>query len=314
MYLDLDLLANLVALDRHRHFGRASAHLNLSVSALSRRLSRLEAQVGARLVERGPGGFAQLTAAGDRVLARAEPLLRAARDLRHFAVDPATHVVRLGVPGAPSDHFPDWKWRLLARAFAEAVPGVRVAVTGVGFGECTTAVQAGQVDVMLAQVDPEQRGSTEVALMQAGRILVISSKHELAGRETVHAADLIDLPLLRETRATDAWFSPWMLGDIERHRPDRVRRISVNSFADVAAWLQTASAATITTEMMAPMVRPWMSAPLIVDVPRLQLRASYRTQDRRPGLRELLSLLQLFGTVLAGAEPAPDLETDETDE
>ena len=66
MDLDLAQVRAFVAVVDHQHFGRAASSLSLSQQALSKRVARLEAQVGL-LLERRRGGIG-LTAAGERLL------------------------------------------------------------------------------------------------------------------------------------------------------------------------------------------------------------------------------------------------------
>src|SRR3954447_7620491 len=71
--LDLAQVRAFVAVVDHRHFGRAARSLAMSQQALSKRVARLELQVG-RLLERRRDGVA-LTPAGERFLAGARQLL-----------------------------------------------------------------------------------------------------------------------------------------------------------------------------------------------------------------------------------------------
>jgi DNA-binding transcriptional LysR family regulator len=48
MDLDLSCVASFLVLLDERHYGRAAAKLNLTSSALSKRIQRLERQVGVR--------------------------------------------------------------------------------------------------------------------------------------------------------------------------------------------------------------------------------------------------------------------------
>ncbi|MGH3249349.1 MAG: LysR family transcriptional regulator, partial [Trebonia sp.] len=61
--IDLALARSFIVVAEQRHFGRAAAALHLTPSSLSRQITRLERQVGARLLDRTPRGT-QLTEAG----------------------------------------------------------------------------------------------------------------------------------------------------------------------------------------------------------------------------------------------------------
>ena len=77
--MELDHVEAFVAIVRHGGFTRASAALHLSQPAVSRRIGLLEAELGAPLFERLPGG-PLLTEAGHAFLPHAESLLASMRD------------------------------------------------------------------------------------------------------------------------------------------------------------------------------------------------------------------------------------------
>jgi DNA-binding transcriptional LysR family regulator len=73
---DWDGLRIFLAVDRARTLAAAARRLGIDETTVARRLSRLEKQIGAPLLERAPGGFA-LTAAGEGVRGAAEEMERA---------------------------------------------------------------------------------------------------------------------------------------------------------------------------------------------------------------------------------------------
>ena len=101
--LDLECVASFLILCEEGHFGRASSRLHLTSSALTKRVQRLEYQIGAQLVERGPSGTSALTSVGWQFLPHAKALLdlaRMAKDAARTAAHvPAKENVRIGVPG-----------------------------------------------------------------------------------------------------------------------------------------------------------------------------------------------------------------------
>src|SRR5688572_4574942 len=127
MDLTLRQLEYVVAVARHRHFGRAAEACHASQPALSAGIAQIEAATGIRLFERGRGGV-RTTAAGEEVVRRAEDVLARVEDLRGSVGalrTPFSAPLRLGViptvapfvlPGvvpALRAHFP--KLRLVLR-------------------------------------------------------------------------------------------------------------------------------------------------------------------------------------------------------
>ena len=93
----------LVALDDHRHFGRAALACHVTQPALSNALRALEESFGTAIVKRGRN-FAGFTAEGERVLVSARKILREhellQQDLRSRADDPLGHLLIGAVPTA----------------------------------------------------------------------------------------------------------------------------------------------------------------------------------------------------------------------
>jgi DNA-binding transcriptional LysR family regulator len=77
----LDSMRYLVALEQHRHFGRAASACHITQPALSNALRSLEAELGVAIVRRGRS-YEGLTVEGERVLASANRLLREQELLR----------------------------------------------------------------------------------------------------------------------------------------------------------------------------------------------------------------------------------------
>lgn len=80
----LKQLRYLDAVARHGHFGRAAEDCAVTQPALSMQIKELEAELGAVLIERLPGG-AQLTGVGQEVASRSARVLRDVQDLADSA-------------------------------------------------------------------------------------------------------------------------------------------------------------------------------------------------------------------------------------
>lgn len=78
--MNINLLNSFVVLADRLHFGEAAHHLNLSQPALTKQIRRLEEDLGAPLLERGPQGCA-LTPFGRYFLDQARPLVHQAHEV-----------------------------------------------------------------------------------------------------------------------------------------------------------------------------------------------------------------------------------------
>lgn len=307
MDMNLEQLEDFAVLAAEQHFGRAAARLHLSPSALSRRVQRLEQAMGVRLVERDGGGFTGLTPAGQRFLPRAELLLRHADGaLRAAQAAPAVPHVCLGIPGAPSDHFPAPAWQALVVGLDRMLPGCRVEAVGVPYGLLTASVLTGRVDVLLTTGDVDRPGLDAVPLIAVERICLLPPGHALAGAPEVTMADVADLPMIVEPRATPQWMSPWVLGDVRGRREMRLVEVRARSLADVKATVLSGAAVTLATSTLLPFLEPPLSAPLVSDAPPIELSALRRAHDDRDEVLALLDVLKVLSTVLRPAgRPSP---------
>lgn len=93
--MELRALQYFVTVAEELHFGRAAQRLSIVQPAVSQQISRLERELGVRLLER-TSRRVRLTPAGERVLAAARETLAAAARVRVAAGHPAA-VLRIGV-------------------------------------------------------------------------------------------------------------------------------------------------------------------------------------------------------------------------
>lgn len=96
--MNLRDLRYLVALDEHRHFGRAAEASFVSQPTLSTQLKKLEDELGVQLIERG--NPVMLTEVGRAIVTRAREVLREVEQIREEARrhrDPEAGSLRLGL-------------------------------------------------------------------------------------------------------------------------------------------------------------------------------------------------------------------------
>ncbi len=184
--MDLAQVRAFVAAVDAGHFGRAAAGLSISQQALSKRIARLEADLGVRLLNRGVGGVT-LTAAGRRFLdparrlvAAGEAAVAAARqEERPLRLDAWGHLflpmrtVRQAlslVPDLPVDPGQ-------ARDLAAAVSALAREEIDAGFGRVyPEGVTGGGLVHRLVRLEPVDA--------------VLSAHHELASRDALRPAEL----------------------------------------------------------------------------------------------------------------------------
>jgi DNA-binding transcriptional LysR family regulator len=149
----MNLLASmryLVALDEHRHFGRAAQACFITQPALSNALRALEAEYGVVIVRRGRT-YVGLTHEGERVLATAQRMLRESevlqQELRSSDENPAGRLRMAAVPTAIP---------VLARFAAllrERHPGIVPAVLSMSSQDLETGLESLSLDLALGYTE-----------------------------------------------------------------------------------------------------------------------------------------------------------------
>jgi DNA-binding transcriptional LysR family regulator len=187
---------------RRQSFSRAGEALALTQPAVSQQVRALETQLGMRLVERGPGGFA-LTPAGELLLAHAnavsERLQLADAQLREAVAAARAHL-RLGA-------FPSILAAVVPAALQRLQAGVEeleLSVVEGGTAELVEAVRDGRIHVALCFQDAadsprEHEGTRRHELLEEPMLAAVGPKHRLAGRRRIRLAELAKEPWIAAT-------------------------------------------------------------------------------------------------------------------
>ncbi len=148
--LDLDLVRTFVTIARLGRFSRAAARLGRQQSTISLQITRLEAALDVRLLERSPQSL-RLTDAGERFLSHAERLLAAndaaVAELREPVM---AGTVRLGTP----EDFATSRLPEVLSRFTHAYPAVALEVTCDLTLTLLEGFDAGRFDLVLAKREP----------------------------------------------------------------------------------------------------------------------------------------------------------------
>jgi DNA-binding transcriptional LysR family regulator len=176
--LDFAKLRAFELVVRHGTLQVAAARLNLTVSAVSTQIKRLEEIVGAKLFARTPGRLT-ITAAGERFAADTRELLEAAEQaLRRLdeTVGHSGHVdLSLGA---------DYAWLFMPKidAFSARHRAITTTIRIHRGTEAMTALQKGQVDFAIGAFQRRPKG-VRVTTVATSTMSMI-----LRGRDTVDAA------------------------------------------------------------------------------------------------------------------------------
>jgi DNA-binding transcriptional LysR family regulator len=207
--LDLRLVRSFTVVAEHEHFGRAAAALHLTASSLSRQISRLERQLGARLLERTPRGT-RLTEAGEVFLPLATAVLRCA----------AQATARTRAAAQPSRITIGYIANIIVtpavRELRHRHPDAEVRTLHLAWNEPRAALLDHRVDAVVARL-PFPTGQLHVTVLyDEPRALLVPLDHRLAGKESVTLDDIAGEPLPRARQSDPAWDAFWRIDP----RPD----------------------------------------------------------------------------------------------
>jgi len=197
--IDLTSLQLFVAVCEQGSIGRAAEQEFIAASAVSKRLSDLEATVGAPLLERHSRGV-RLTAAGDSLLHHARSLLygleKMQGELQEYAGGVRGHVrihanISAIVQFLPED----------LGSFARAHPEVKIDLEEHLSSEVLDAVRQGAADIGICRLPTGgANGAAETLQRRSYRpdqlVLVVPQGHALAGRSAMAFEDALDCDIV----------------------------------------------------------------------------------------------------------------------
>jgi DNA-binding transcriptional LysR family regulator len=183
------------AVAHHRSFTRAAEELAVTQPSVSHQVAALEQEIGARLIDRRPGGL-QLTAAGALLLEHADAIAvrfdLAALQLAEIADDERS-LLRIGA-------FPTALAGLVPSAVAQvraAHPHARVTVEESAADELPERLRSGELHLAVDFQDAalprrEFEGTERRDLMREPFLVTLPPDHRLAGQKAVRLRDLAD--------------------------------------------------------------------------------------------------------------------------
>jgi DNA-binding transcriptional LysR family regulator len=274
-------LEYFVAVAEELSFTRAAERLYVSQPAVSKQVRRLEAELRAELFVRRARQLA-LTAAGEALLPRARALLAdwtgttaevraaAATAGRTLTVGFHTRIGRGLVPA-------------ITATMQLRLPGWRLQFRQVTWDDPAVGLRGGGVDVALAWL-PVPPGLAARRIATEDRCVALPAAHPLAGRRSLHFAEIADEPFVAHPPSAGPVREYWLATD-RRSGPPRIAAEATTAdeaFELVAAGegllLQPAgSCATYRREDVVH--RP------VLDLWPAELAVVWRADDHRPAVR-----------------------------
>jgi len=161
--LDVELLTGFVAVVEERSIKLAARRLGLTPSAVSMQLRRLEDRVARPLLDRG-GSAITLTEDGHVLLGYARRILDLMDEARmKLSTPPLAGSIEVGLP----EWLADSRLQGLFARFARCHPDLRLSVRTDPSWVLKSALEAGEIDLALAIIDPAERHKVDVVYRES---------------------------------------------------------------------------------------------------------------------------------------------------
>ena len=197
--MNFDEIRAFVSIARLGGFTRAADRLHRSQPAISRRITLIERELGAPLLERTRGGVG-LTEAGRAFLPFAEAVLSAIEDGRQAAravIDERRGAVSLALVGTLADS----NIVEVLRRFAQRSKSVELDLRTATSEEVSGLVRRGEVTLGLRYFADEQGGLNSRIVGEERLLTICSADHPLAGKrvskKALAAERWVSFPLAR---------------------------------------------------------------------------------------------------------------------
>lgn len=190
--IELLQLEQFIAVARAKNFTRASKELNLSQSALSRSIQRLEDQLGQKLFERKPREVA-LTDFGELLLDRAKQILKLVEDsVSALSEEGQKGRLRLGAIPTIAPYFLP---RLL-QGFAKKNPHISVFVQEDTSDNLLKRCHHGEIDLAILALPIFSKQLELEELFEEELFLLVPSEHNLATQKKITPEAIEKLPFI----------------------------------------------------------------------------------------------------------------------
>ena len=199
MDVDLRKLRYFRAVAEELHFGRAAERLHIAQPVLSRQIRALEGELGVELFMRDRRRTV-LTPAGEQLVRDAGPLLASADALLRRVRAASEGVARLTIGFMPGITLTP-----VVRLLRERHPGLDVRMLRTEWNDQVEVLHDARADVGIVRLPIDPAGLEIKPLYTEPRLAVVASAHRLAGKESIHVADLATDHLLQSPDAVPEW-------------------------------------------------------------------------------------------------------------
>lgn len=288
MTLDLRQLECFLAVAEELNVGRAAIRLHMTQPPLTRRIQRLEHDIGAPLFVRTPKGV-ELTVPGETLLEQARRIVQMG--------DRAVELTRASQAGATGrlvvGYFGSSIFGALPRLLADFTAGhtdVDVLLDRVPKNVQSDALRDGTIHLGLGRVYQPEPGLTIRDLVREPLFVALSDRHRLRSRRRLALADLDGEPLLLFPRARPSFADAVIRMFDDAKIPPRVHSEAEDAVTAVAQ-VAVSMAVAVVPESASNMAVPGMGFVRLTGAPPQPLSCVYRSDHRLPVLDRFLAFL-----------------------
>jgi DNA-binding transcriptional LysR family regulator len=306
MELDLGLASSFLVLAEEGHYGRAAARLHVTSPALTKRIQRLERQLGVVLLQRGPAGVLRVTAGGLRFAEAAGPLLAHAEAARQAARQgPSRYTVRIGVPAGTRASLSRIGLSKITSDLHRSYPEAHFTCRDIPFPELDECLQHETVDVLWTSA-PVRNVAVDSHPLNIDTALlgVVGTSHRLAEAGSVDVGEFCDEPMLFNPTVSEEWMGPYWLADIRPRREARLVETQATDREHALLGVVAGETVMTTIAMDGPLLGPQLHTVTLIGAARMGFHAARRRADRRGAVRALIEAFE--------ALPADTLSPDGT--
>lgn len=200
MKIDFDGVQAFVAVAERGGFSNAARELHITQTALTRRIQKLEAYLGLRLLDRTTRRV-DVTVVGREFLPQARAMVRemttAVERLKDMSLRGGGNITLASIPSMTSHVLPK-----VIQLYAKLHPENRIRLLDGATQEVCDAVLGGHAELGIAVQSAKHPELLETVLLSDPLVFIYREPHPLQGRESVTWADMRDADLIRVSSFT----------------------------------------------------------------------------------------------------------------
>jgi DNA-binding transcriptional LysR family regulator len=225
--IETRLFRYFVALADEQHFGRAAVNLGISPPTLTNQIQKLEARLGAKLVERRGNTHVVLTETGKRFLERARNVLREVDEAEVVARQAARGEIGRIEVGFMTVVSMAGLIESCVGGFQKQNPGIEIILRQMVTNDQIGAILGRTLDFGFVRAPDDYPTGTEGFIVsRQPMVLALPSDHPLAGAKRIKPSSLKDEPFINTSPDLEVGFLKHTraVGALGRFTPRIVQR------------------------------------------------------------------------------------------